>query len=331
MASEELLNILKQGVGDWNQWREVNLSEAGLPRANLSGADLEGVFLAAIDLRAANLRAANLSEADLREADLSDADLREADLSDANLSNANLSNANLRFANLRFANLSRALLGGADLTNTVIGFSTIGSVDLSKVKGLETVKHVGPSSIGIDTIYLSNGDIPDAFLKGAGVPDNFIAYIASLVGKAIEYYSCFISYSSKDHEFASRLYNDLQGKGVRSWFAPEDLKIGEKFRIRIDESIRLHDKLLLILSKHSVTSDWVEKEVETAFEKESDLGKLVLFPVRLDDAVMEIKTGWPADIKRTRHIGDFRRWKDHDEYQKAFGQLLRALKGESEK
>ena len=145
---------------------------------------------------------------------------------------------------------------------------TFGDNDLSDVKGLETAHHLGPSTIGIDTIYKSNGNIPEVFLRGCGVPEGFIVYMKSLVGKPIEFYSCFISYSSKDDDFAQRLYADLQAKNVRCWFAPEDLKIGEKFRMRIDEAIRIHDKLLLVLSQSSVRSAWVEKEVETAFEKE---------------------------------------------------------------
>ncbi len=85
----------------------------------------------------------------------------------------------------------------------------------------------------------------------------------SLVAHPIEYYTCFISYSSRDQEFADRLYTDLQSKGVCCWFAPEDMKIGDKLRQRIDESIRLYDKLL-VLSAYSVASWWVEYEVEKA-------------------------------------------------------------------
>jgi hypothetical protein len=44
-------------------------------------------------------------------------------------------------------------------------------VDLSPTKGLEVVKHLGPSTIGIDTIYRSGGKIPEVFLRGCGVPD----------------------------------------------------------------------------------------------------------------------------------------------------------------
>jgi hypothetical protein len=122
----------------------------------------------------------------------------------------------------------------------------------------------------------------------------------------------------------------LQCKGVRCWYAPEDLKWGEKIRIGIDQSIRVHDKLLLVLSKHSVQSEWVEKEVETAMEQERRQKRTVLFPIRLDDAVMKIEDGWPADIKRSRNIGDFRRWKDHDTYRKSFDRLLRDLRASEE-
>src|SRR5690606_638376 len=138
-----------------------------------------------------------------------------------------------------------------------------------------------------------------------------------------QFYSCFISYSSKDDEFVRRLHADLQDRGIRCWFAPEDMKIGDRIRTRIDEVIRLHEKLLLVLSENSINSDWVEKEVEPAFEREREAKGTGLFPVRLDDAVMESKTGWAADIKRSRHIGDFRNWKDHDGYRKAFERLLR--------
>ncbi|HWZ96949.1 MAG TPA: toll/interleukin-1 receptor domain-containing protein [Candidatus Dormibacteraeota bacterium] len=120
----------------------------------------------------------------------------------------------------------------------------------------------------------------------------------------------------------------MQSKGARVWLATEDLKIGDKFRARIDEAIRMYDKLLLVLSKDSVKSPWVESEVEAAFEKEQKQKRTVLFPIRLDDAVMEAEEAWAADIRRTRHIGDFRKWKEHDEYQKAFGRLMRDLKAE---
>jgi hypothetical protein len=166
-------------------------------------------------------------------------------------------------------------------------------------------------------------------MRGYGVPENFIQYMSSLTGKAFEYYSCFISYSSKDQGFAERLYADLQNKDVRCWFAPEDMKIGDKIRDRIGQSIRIHDKLLLILSENSINSDWVEDEVETAYEQEVKRDQTVLFPIRLDPAVMDTDKAWAAKLKRSRHIGDFTQWKNHDAFQNAFDRLMRDLKAEA--
>ncbi len=212
-----------------------------------------------------------------------------------------------------------------------MGYTNFGNVDLSTVKGIETIKHHGPSLIGIDTVYRSQGNIPEIFLRGAGVPEPFIVNMKSLVAamSPIEFYSCFISYSTEDQDFADRLYADLQAKGVRCWFAPEDLKIGDPFRQRIDDAIRRYDKLLVVLSETSVASTWVESEVEAALERERRPdGGVVLFPIRLDDAVMQTSQAWAADIRRKRHMGDFTRWHDHDSYQKAFQRLLRDLQGE---
>jgi len=335
MANEEHLRILEKGVEAWNKWRKENpdirpdLNGADLRRAGLSGADLGGADLSGADLSGAELIEAHLSRVCLDGADLSGAHLSKADLIGAHLSGTHLIEADLSEVHLSGAALIGADLSGANVERATVGWNVYSDVDLSVVKGLDTVEHVGPSTVGIDTIYKSKGKIPEVFLRGCGVPDEFIAQIAPLFIKPIQFYSCFISYSSKNQDFAERLHNDLQAKGVRCWFAPEDLKIGDKFRTRIDEAIRYHDKLLLILSEHSINSDWVEKEVETAFEKERQQKRTVLFPIRLDDVIWGTGQAWAADIRRTRHIGDFANWKDHDAYQKAFERLLRDLKAES--
>ena len=54
----------------------------------------------------------------------------------------------------------------------------------------------------------------------------------------------------------------------------------------------------------------------------------MLFPVRLDDAVVDTDAAWTASIRRQPHIGDFTKWKDHDSYQEAFDRLLKDLKAE---
>ena len=274
MANPEHLKILKQGVTAWNVWRMEN--QEILP--NLGGAILSGAVLTEVNFHQVDLSGADLVEADLWAANLFGANLFAADLSRAALGGANLKMSNLHQAHIDGSDLTAANLTTADLTNADVQNSdftrarlhgtVFGDNDLSAVKGLETIEHLGPSTIGIDTIYKSKGNIPEVFLRGCGVPEDFIIYMKSLVGKAIDFYSCFISYSSQDDAFAQRLHADLQQKGVRCWFAPEDLKIGDKFRMRIDESIRTYDKVMVILSENSIRSPWVEDEVEAALEKE---------------------------------------------------------------
>jgi hypothetical protein len=343
---------------------EAYLSRVDLRGAHLRGAHLNGAHLGGADLREANLRKTDLCEANLREANLSRAELNlaalngaalngahlikshlveaklrkavlsEADLSGADLGGADLSGAYLHGTDLIGVNLSGAELSRADFSQAKTGYTVFVDLDLSLVEGLETIQHRGPSFIDIHAVYRSAGKIPEAFLRGAGVPDNFIAYIASLTGEAIQYYSCFISYSSQDDAFARRLHADLQQEGVRCWFAPEDIRGGEKLYDQIDQAIRLHDKLLLVLSDHSIHSEWVTTEIRRARKAEAREGQRKLFPIRLVD--WETLKDWEcldadagkdlAAEVREYFIPDFSHWKDHDSYQQAFDRLLRDLK-----
>src|SRR5947209_5808394 len=203
MANSEHLEILEQGVDVWNKWRAEN----DVARPELRNADLFGTHLNSI-----NFQGTDLLCADLRAADLTRADLSRANLNGINLSDTILHRAVLRRAKLRRANLSGANLGGADLSNATLTYTdffevamagtVIGNVDLSEAKNLESILHSGPSIVGIDTIYKSRGNIPEEFLRGCGVPENFITYMRSLTGEAHEFYSCFIGFSRKDEDVA---------------------------------------------------------------------------------------------------------------------------------
>src|SRR2546421_5242531 len=99
------------------------------------------------------------------------------------------------------------------------------------------------------------------------------------------------------------------------------MKIGDRIRLRIEEAIHLQEKLLLLLSEASLASSWVEFEVEAALEKEQRQRCEVLFPVRLDDAVMQTTQAWAATLRRMRHIGNFTNWQDDAIYQQRFAEF----------
>jgi len=320
--------ILKLGVIDWNFWRiknpkiVPNLKGLDLRKLDLKHYDFRYAILSDVKFNNANLLWANFFQADLRSGNFSFANLAYANFNGANLQGAIFKKTNLIAVNFNFSKLEDADLSGATLAETIFG-----AVDLSKVKGLDKCNHSSGSIIDIKTINISR-NLPEIFLQGCGVSEPISENLPILVDAMdpIQFYSCFISYSTKDQEFAERLHADLQAKGVRCWFAPEDLKTGDEIRWRIDEGIRNYDKLLLILSQDSIKSDWVESEVQTSYEREKIKKETVLFPIRLDDAVFNETTGWSADIKITRNIGDFTQWKDHDSYTNAFDRLLKDLK-----
>jgi hypothetical protein len=209
-------------------------------------------------------------------------------------------------------------------------------VDLAEVDGLEKVQHLGPSSVGVDTLFRSNGKIPEPFLRWCGVPDELITYLPSLLGslQPIQFYSCFISHSSKDHEFANRLHSRLRDEKLRVWFAPEDIKGGRTILEQIEQAIRVYDKLLLVLSETSMASTWVEHEIRRAIDREKEDKRRLLFPIRI--CPWKLVKEWKcfdsdlgqdlAKTVREYHIPDFSEWKTHDAFEAATSRLLDDLK-----
>jgi hypothetical protein len=263
------------------------------------------------------------------------------------LSGANLSGANLSGANLKGTNLTGAILDGADLSESILQWNLLADVDLSQVKGLETVQHYGSSNIGMNTIERSHGRIPESFLQGCGFSALQIEYAklaapgleAEQVNSIVERIrqirlngegqagSCFIGFDPRNEEFARQLHADLQQHGIRCWFVPADRQFGDPLRPMLDRQRRLREKLVVILSEACIENEWIGEEVEAALqEEEINENRLLVLPVRLDDAVMQAQDDWAAHLKRVRPIGDFRQWKDAAHYQRAFQQLLKVLR-----
>jgi len=101
---------------------------------------------------------------------------------------------------------------------------------------------------------------------------------------------------------------------------PNDVLIVAQIIDAIDEAIRLRDKVLLILSEGAIASDWVEGEGLST--KSAHAMRSFLFPVRIDNAVMQTSEAWARLLRGQRDIGDFTRWKEHDSYQKSFERLV---------
>ncbi|NEP59025.1 MAG: pentapeptide repeat-containing protein [Symploca sp. SIO2G7] len=164
MASEEHLDLLRQGVEIWNNWREKN------PRIHpqLNDLDLSGMEFSGANLRKANLSRTNLSGSDISMAILREAGLSEANLSRTNLSGSDISRANLRGANFREANLSetditKSDVGGADLSRANLSRASLRRADLRGTN----LSEVNLSRARLFNTNLSTADLRKADLSGA--------------------------------------------------------------------------------------------------------------------------------------------------------------------
>ncbi|MCH8087271.1 MAG: toll/interleukin-1 receptor domain-containing protein, partial [Chloroflexi bacterium] len=278
-----------------------------------------------------------LRGADLIDAALTGADLRGANLSGANLTGANLSGAELSGVDLITANLTGADLSEANLRDARFERTAVGDCDLSGCQGLEKVLHAGPSSIGTDTLARTlrgAGGVAFtseqmSFFTGAGVSQTLLEYLPSLVqANPLQFYSCFISFGSKDAGFAEWLYQGLTERGVRCWKFDESAVMGRGVWANIDRAIHVYDKLIVVCSKDSLGRAPVLREIERALQKEDQLRGQgasdpdVLFPIRLDSYVID---EWEHERKAdvvAKVIGDFR---DPAQYEQELGRLIEAL------
>ena len=326
------------------------LDGANLRNADLHGGDLRSAKLVRVDLSRADLRLANLSRVDLRGSDLRGADLTGANLAGASLMSASLHEADLRDANLTGVNLSGAnltdtRLQNANLTDALAGGTVFADLDLRPAKGLETMRHASPSTVGTDTLARSRGMIPEAFLRGCGLSsfeilaarhhDPSLAMEAAVsLQKAIEALRTefrpqrrrlLISHSQQDDAFVGELRRLFSQRGVHSWLAAHELK--GTLRERQSKLAIQHDvTLLLVLSEATVHSDWAEHEVRLARKLEKDLGEPVLCPIALDDAwKTPVWQGRILEQIPTEKVLSFADWRDKATVQVQFEKLIEAI------
>ncbi len=337
-------NLIEANLGEADL-SQVDLSQADLIGANLQGATLRGAHLAEANLISVNLVEANLVEADLRRADLSGVNLNGAevrgatlrraeligsnlmgaDLRQADLSGADLSGATLIGADLQAADLSGARLIGTDLSEAVFGYTKLLDIDLRQTIGLEMTSHQAPSALDLRTLYRSKGVIPDLFLIGLGAPDTLVEHAAAIQQAATPYYACFLSYVEADEGVAYKLFTDLQRHGVRCWLSDDEARATDLYLPTTDASIYFQDKQLLIFSERSLATPWVVAEVEAALKRERRLDEIVLFPLRLDEAMLTAEADWLHPLQSNRNIHDFSGWQTDTLYQKSLARLLRHL------
>jgi hypothetical protein len=136
----------------------------------------------------------------------------------------------------------------------------------------------------------------------------------------------FISYSSQDKEFASMLEKKLESSGFKCWRDEHSLLSG-RITKQIQRAMTENDVVLVVLSKSSLSSDWVRWEVSSARNLEKISAHDVICPITIDSAWQS----WSDDpVLRQEivkyHIVDFEDWKIPDQFDDRFQKLLAGLR-----
>lgn len=95
--------------------------------------------------------------------------------------------------------------------------------------------------------------------------------------------SIFLSHNSKDKRFARRIGKALADRGVKVWIDEAEIKVGDSLLRKISEGIKDMEYLGVVLSPNSVSSSWVQKEVEVATTLEIKNRKLKVLPILYKD------------------------------------------------
>ena len=141
----------------------------------------------------------------------------------------------------------------------------------------------------------------------------------------VEFYRCVISHNSKDGQIVRKIYEALGEKGVQAWFAPVNLQPGQRFRQVFNLQIQKAEKVLVFLSKNSIRSQEVAREVRRVLQEEVQTGREIVFPIRLDDAISQSSEECFKELWEERHIFDFQQWEDEMGFKEGIVRLTRHL------
>ena len=129
----------------------------------------------------------------------------------------------------------------------------------------------------------------------------------------------FISYSHEDKEFAMKVYKFLRNKNdIEPWIDEVDIKYGESIPQKVFKEINEADFLFVLISKNSVNSKWVEREIETKISVEISTSKIQVIPIIIDN----LDRGQIPKILATKKYADL-----SINFENGMEKLIESIKG----
>lgn len=127
--------------------------------------------------------------------------------------------------------------------------------------------------------------------------------------------SIFLCHSSRDKKFVRKLASNLQSKDVSTWLDEAEIKVGESLTNRIGDAIGKMEYFGVVLSQHSVNSEWVQRELQIALQRELKERKVIVLPLLLE------KVKIPPFLQDKKYA-DFT---NSEQFSESFRELCNAL------
>jgi hypothetical protein len=126
----------------------------------------------------------------------------------------------------------------------------------------------------------------------------------------------FISHAHSDKGFARKLAADLRAGGHTVWIDEGEIDIGDSLIEKIRQGIDMVDYVVAVISNHSVSSEWVKRELDVASNREIQERRVVVLPLIIDSVEL------PGFLKG-KFFGDCRTEEKYADSLKALGRKLK--------
>ncbi|MDA0918771.1 MAG: tetratricopeptide repeat protein, partial [Planctomycetota bacterium] len=123
--------------------------------------------------------------------------------------------------------------------------------------------------------------VPALYQSGDDVPLLHTYDVPPLTGDRRP--SVFLSHSSLDKPAARRLADSLEMHGIDVWIDKGEIKVGDSVSEKISDGLQNCDYLVALLSKNSIESEWVQREIYSRLHTDAANARHSILPVQLDD------------------------------------------------
>ena len=265
---------------------------------------------------------------------MTDADLTGASLAGASLVKANMTNATCTDTDFFQTQFWGVNLTGTDMTGSLFGYSIFQDCDMSNIKGLDQVRHDAPSTIGLDSLFRSQGKISEVFLMGAGLPPAATQFLAPAGSDTTSLREVFISCIDEDQEVAKQLRDDLRALGVRCWVFSQEVR-GNALVDRhsasdqeeIERWLRDYDKMVILGSVASLEIESLLNDITAAKQMQLSTERWSLYLGAIDDTLTNPRARFARNLTAEHVVFDLSgQQTDKVTYQKEVERLAEALK-----